>query len=66
MIVTIRFYAELNDYLEPARRQVAFEQAPAGRQSIREMIETLGVPHSEVDLILVHGRSFDRHVRSPG
>jgi uncharacterized protein with PIN domain len=58
-MVTLRFYAELNDFLEPARRQVAFEQASTGRESVREVIEAVGVPHTEVDLILVHGRSVD-------
>ena len=57
--VTIRFYAELNDFLEPERRQVALEAAAAGRQSIGELIEALGVPPAEVDLVLVHGRSVD-------
>jgi uncharacterized protein with PIN domain len=58
-LVTIRFYAELNDFLEPNRRQLAFEQTSTGRQSIKDMIEALGVPHTEVDLILVNGRSVD-------
>lgn len=57
--VTIRFYAELNDFLEPGRRQVAFEQVSMGGESIKDMIETLGVPPTEVDLILVNGRSVD-------
>lgn len=30
-----------------------------GRVSIKDMIEALGVPHTEVDLILVDGRSVD-------
>jgi uncharacterized protein with PIN domain len=54
-----RFYAELNDFLPPARRQVAFAHRFAGRVSIKDMIEALGVPHPEVDLILVNGETVD-------
>ena len=56
---TFRFYAELNDFLPPARRQTAFPHAFQGRASIKDMIESLGVPHTEVDLILINGRSVD-------
>jgi len=57
--VEIRFYEELNDFLPPARRKVAFEHAFNQSGSIKDMIEALGVPHTEVDLILVNGRSVD-------
>ncbi|MBV9385783.1 MAG: Mut7-C ubiquitin/RNAse domain-containing protein [Chroococcidiopsidaceae cyanobacterium CP_BM_ER_R8_30] len=54
-----RFYAELNDFLPPSRRQVRFTYVFEGRGSIKDMIESLGVPHTEVDLILVNGESVD-------
>lgn len=57
--VWFRFYAELNDFLPAARRQVAFCHVFAGRVAVKDMIEALGVPHTEVDLILVDGRSVD-------
>ena len=57
--VTIRFYAELNDFLESGSRQVAFEQVSTGRESIKDTIEALGVPPTAVDLILVNGGSVD-------
>ena len=48
-----RFYAELDDLLSPLRRGqgllYAFEAA-----SVKDAIEALGVPHTEVDLILVN------------
>jgi uncharacterized protein with PIN domain len=56
-----RFYAELNDFLPRARRQSAFEHEFSGRVSIKDMIESLGVPHTEIDLILANGRSVDFH-----
>lgn len=54
-----RFYAELNDFLPRERRQVAFAHPVTGRASIKDVIEALGVPHTEVDLILVGGVSVD-------
>jgi uncharacterized protein with PIN domain len=60
---TFRFYEELNDFLPPPRRRVRFEHLFRGRVSIKDMIEALGVPHTEVELILVNGRSVSfRHI----
>jgi uncharacterized protein with PIN domain len=49
-----RFYAELSDFLPPERRRIAFPHVFLLPASIKDMIESLGVPHTEVDLILVH------------
>ncbi|MGC9969297.1 MAG: Mut7-C RNAse domain-containing protein [Bryobacteraceae bacterium] len=57
--VSIRFYAELNDFLPPARRMVPFTCAFHVSAPVRDLIESLGVPHTEVDLILINGRSVD-------
>ncbi len=54
-----RFYAELNDFLPQARRQTLFTHPFDGRVSVKDMIESLGAPHTEVDLILVNGESVD-------
>ena len=54
---TFRFYEELNDFLPPPRRRVRFSREFKDRRSIKDMIESLGVPHTEVELILVNGRS---------
>jgi uncharacterized protein with PIN domain len=54
-----RFYAELNDFLPAQRRQTDFVHSFRGRVSVKDMIESLGVPHTEVDLILADGRSVD-------
>ncbi|MBS1222530.1 MAG: hypothetical protein H6R24_2035 [Proteobacteria bacterium] len=56
---SIRFYEELNDFLPPERRKVCFSHDFQRRASIKDMIEALGVPHTEVDLILVNGESVD-------
>ena len=50
---TFRFYEELNDFLPPDRRKVAFDYAFNGTPSVKDSIEAIGVPHPEVDLILV-------------
>lgn len=52
---TFRFYAELNDFLPPARRQCDFTIRIAPDASIKHEIEALGVPHTEVELILADG-----------
>ena len=57
--VYIRFYAELGDLLAPERRGREFEHACPAGGGVKDLIEGLGVPHTEVDLILVDGRSVD-------
>ena len=52
-----RFYAELNDFLLPERRFQAFQHPLAASDTVKHVIESLGVPHTEVDLILVNGQS---------
>jgi uncharacterized protein len=54
-----RFYEELNDFLPEQRRKTDFEAKFKGKRSIKNMIEALGVPHTEIDLILVNGKSVD-------
>jgi uncharacterized protein with PIN domain len=64
---TFRFYEELNDFLSPERRCQAFASPCARRATTKHMIEALGVPHTEVELILVNGVSVDfGHVLADG
>jgi len=56
---TFRFYEELNDFLPKDNRKVAFVHTFSGNPSIKDQIEAIGVPHVEVDLILVNGESVD-------
>lgn len=55
--LVFRFYAELNDFLSPERKQVEFTHWLKESAAIKDAIEALGVPHPEVDLILVNGES---------
>lgn len=50
-----RFYAELNDLLPIDRRQTMIVYRLKGPVAVKHPIEALGVPHTEVDLILVNG-----------
>lgn len=52
-----RFYEELNDFLATARRRRAFCYRFHGTPAVKDAIEAIGVPHTEVDLILVNGIS---------
>jgi hypothetical protein len=54
---TFRFYEELNDFLAPERRRREFTVPCARAATTKHMIEALGVPHTEVELILVNGVS---------
>ena len=65
--VEIRFYAELNDFLPADRRQRTFKHTFHGNPSVKDTIEAIGVPHTEVDVILVDDQSVDfEHLLSGG
>jgi len=55
--VQIRFYEELNDFLAPELRKRTFDHDFERRTSVKDMIESFGVPHTEVEIILVNGQS---------
>ncbi len=58
-VAEIRFYAELNEFLAPERRQQDVRYGFHVSPSVKDAIEALGVPHTEVDLILANGVSVD-------
>ncbi|MFG6157929.1 Mut7-C RNAse domain-containing protein [Halomonas sp. 1390] len=63
----IRFHDRLNDLLPPARRGRTHTQAVTRRAAIKDVIESLGVPHTEVDVILVDGDSVGfEHILAGG
>ncbi len=55
--IYFRFYEELNDFLPEEKRKVRFTHNYIDRASVKDIIESLGAPHTEVDLILVNGKS---------
>lgn len=64
--IKFRFYSYLNDFIkvdktnnlkaETARQYIHYYQ---GRQTVKDRIESLGIPHPEVALILKNGETVD-------
>jgi hypothetical protein len=61
-VFTVRCYAELNDFLPAPQRQRALACRGTVPGSVKDALESLGIPHPEIDLILVNGEpcGFDR------
>ena len=57
--VSLRFYAELNDHLPPGEQHRTIERSFVVPGSVKDLIESCGVPHTEVELISVNGTSVD-------
>jgi uncharacterized protein with PIN domain len=55
--VAIRFYEELNFFLPKQKRKKQFSCTFTQGDTVKNLIENLGVPHTEVDLILANGTS---------
>ncbi len=62
--VVFRLYEELNDFLPEERRKRDFEVTCRPESTVKSIIEDMGVPHTEVDLLLVNGHSvgFDERL----
>ena len=62
---TCRFYAELNDFLPSGWRGRSIPRNLEVSGAVKDFIEAIGVPHTEVDLILVDGEpsGFQRLIR---
>ncbi|MCA9976754.1 MAG: Mut7-C ubiquitin/RNAse domain-containing protein [Anaerolineales bacterium] len=58
-MATFRFYGDLNDFLPIEKRDVDFAYPFTEPQSVKHLIEAAGVPHPEVELILVNGLPVD-------
>ncbi|MCF7928445.1 MAG: Mut7-C ubiquitin/RNAse domain-containing protein [Spirochaetales bacterium] len=62
--ILMRCYQELNDFLPPEKRFQGFSCCFRGTPAVKDCIESAGIPHTEVDLILVDGKpvSFSRRL----
>ena len=58
-MVTFRFYGPLNDFLPAAWRYGRFAYPLRAPASVKDVIEAIGVPHPEVDVITVNGAAAD-------
>jgi hypothetical protein len=54
---TFRFYEELNDFLPAEKRKRDFCVSFELSSTVKEVIQSLGVPVDDIDLILVNGHS---------
>lgn len=54
--VKLRFYGDLNDLISGSNDKLIVERTLPEPVSIKDLIEGCGVPHTEVDMILINGR----------
>lgn len=57
--VEVRAYAELNDFLAPESRGLTVRRPFRTHQTVKDVLEAMGIPHTEVDLIVVNGNPVD-------
>lgn len=55
--VYIRFYEELNFFIQPEKRKTLIQEYCKEGTTVKALIEICGIPHTEVDLVLVNGES---------
>jgi len=58
-VAHFRFYAELNAFLPPERRFAEFADGFPDGATVQDRIESIGVPHTAIALILVNGEPVD-------
>ncbi len=52
-IITLHFYEELNDFLPQDKRSTDFNVEFKKVRSVKDLIESIGIPHTEIDLIII-------------
>ena len=57
MGVSVRLYGPLADFVRAARKSGSVVVPLSGRASVKDVLESLGVPHTEVDVVLVDGEA---------
>lgn len=59
-----QFHDDLNDFLPVQSKNQSIQYEFEGKPSVKDSIEAIGVPHTEVDLIIVNGSSvgFNYHL----
>jgi uncharacterized protein with PIN domain len=53
-VVSVRVYGALNDFLTPAFRHATLVCELTSYGSVKDLVEAVGVPHPEIDLIVVN------------
>lgn len=54
--VQLRFYGDLNDFLYTNHNGKSIERTLPSTTSVKDLIEACGIPHTEIDLILVNNQ----------
>jgi uncharacterized protein len=54
--VRFRFHGELNRFLAPSKRGIEFEHTAGATDTVKHVIESLGVPHTEFERITLNGQ----------
>lgn len=55
----IRFFSELNDFLPEKKKYMQLLIELNRQSSVKDIIESFGIPHTEVELIIIKGISLD-------
>ena len=53
-----RFYGQLNDFMPPARKGKFFSHTVKGGPSVKDTVEALGVPHTEIDALFAGDKNI--------
>lgn len=59
MKLYIRFYGNLNDFLPSEFRQITINYKIKFKTTVKDLIESIGIPHTEVYLIIINGEESD-------
>ncbi|QMU28025.1 Mut7-C RNAse domain-containing protein [Adhaeribacter radiodurans] len=51
-----RFYGNLNDFLPSLQKEKEVKYSFTGTPAVKDAIEALGIPHPEVDIVLINGQ----------
>jgi uncharacterized protein with PIN domain len=57
--VNVRFHGELNDFIAGESQHTDLEQTYDHVRSIKDLLESMGVPHTEINVLMVNGSSVD-------
>lgn len=57
--IDLRVYAELNDFLSLELRGTTMRREVRPHQTVKDVIEAAGIPHTEVDLVVIDGEPVD-------
>jgi hypothetical protein len=64
-IAQLQFFGELNDLLPPGKRNTPFHEQIDDHASLKHVIESLGIPHTEIGAVELDGRPADLAARVP-